>query len=40
MNVKKTKVMVCGSEGEIIQSRIDSCEICGKRVKLSTMYKM
>ena len=32
VNLEKTNVMVCGSEGEVIQSRIDPCEICGKKV--------
>ena len=30
MNLEKTKVMVCGSEDEVIQSRIGPCGICGK----------
>ena len=27
--------MVCGSEGEVIRSRIDPCGICGKRVTVN-----
>ena len=33
VNVGKTKMMVSGTEGEIVLSKIDSCEICGKRVR-------
>ena len=41
VNLEKTKVMVCGSEGKVILSRIDPCGICGKRVTVnSAMYKM
>ena len=35
VNLEKTKVMVCGSEGEEKQSRIDPCGICGKRVNVN-----
>ena len=35
LNLKKTKVMLCGSEGEVIRSRIDLCGICGKKVTLN-----
>ena len=31
-NVGKTKMMVSGTEGEIVLSKIDPCGICGKRV--------
>ena len=34
VNLEKTKVMVCGSEGEVIQSRIDPC---GTRVKVNSV---
>ena len=37
MNLEKTKVIVFGLEGEIIQSRIDSCGICGKRVTVNSV---
>ena len=32
VNVEKTKMMVSGTEGEIVLSKIDPCGICGKRV--------
>ena len=32
MNLKKTKVMVSGSKGEVLKSRPDPCAKCGKRV--------
>ena len=32
VNVGKTKMMVSGTEGEIVLSKIDPCGICGKRV--------
>ena len=32
MNVGKTKMMVSGTEGEIVVSKIDPCGICGKRI--------
>ena len=35
VNLEKTKVMVCGSEGEVIQSRIDLCRIYGKKVTVN-----
>ena len=35
INLEKMKVMVCVSEGEVICSRIDPCEICGKRVTVN-----
>ena len=31
-NIRKTKMMVSGAEGEIVRSKADPCEICGKRV--------
>ena len=37
MNLEKTKVMVCVSEGKVMQSRIDLCEICGKRVTVNSV---
>ena len=37
VNLKKTKVMVCGSEGEVMQSRIDPCGICGKMVIVNSV---
>ena len=32
VNLEKTKVMVSGSEGEVIRSKIEPCGICRKRV--------
>ena len=32
VNIKKTKMMVCGSEGEAPKSRIDPCGVFGGRV--------
>ena len=32
VNVGKTKIMVSGTEGKIVLSKIDPCGICGKRV--------
>ena len=32
VNFKKTKVMLSGLKGEAIQSKVDSCARCGKRV--------
>ena len=42
VNFEKMKVMVCRSEGEVIQSRIDPCGTGGKKgdSHLSAMYKM
>ena len=37
VNLGKTKVIVSGSEGEVIQSKIDPCGICGKRVKANSV---
>ena len=38
VNVGKTKMMVSGTEREIVFSKMDPCEICGKRV--GSMYKV
>ena len=38
VNLGKTKVMVSGAEGEINTSKIDPCDICGKRVKWQTHF--
>ena len=32
VNIRKTKVMVSGSEGELFKSKVDLCGVCGKRV--------
>ena len=31
-NIRKTKIMVSGAEGETVRSKVDPCGICGKRV--------
>ena len=31
-SLKKTKVMVSGSKGEVFKSKVDPCAKCGKRV--------
>ena len=37
-NLEKVKVMVCESEGKVIQSRIYPCEICSKRVTVLYIF--
>ena len=37
VNIEKTNMMVCGSEGEVIQSRIEPYGICGKRVTVNSV---
>ena len=32
MNLRNTKVLVSGAEGEVSVSKVDPCGICGKRV--------
>ena len=32
VNTKKTKMMVSGSEGELLKSKIDPCGVCERRV--------
>ena len=32
VNLKKTKVMMSGSKGEVLKSKVDPCAKCGKRV--------
>ena len=32
VNIRKTKIIVSGAEGEIVRSKVDPCGICGKRV--------
>ena len=32
VNTRKTKLMVCGSEGKLYKSKIDPCGVCGRRV--------
>ena len=37
VNLRKTKVVVSGAEGEVTVSRIDPCGICGKRVMANSV---
>ena len=37
LNLQKTKMMACGSEDEVKQSRIGPCGICGKRVTVNSV---
>ena len=37
MNFEEMKMIVCGSEGEVIQSRIDPWGICYKRVIVNSV---
>ena len=32
INIRKTKMMVSGAEGEIVRSKVDPCGTCGKRL--------
>ena len=37
VNLRKTKLMVSGSEGEMIKSKTDPCGMCGKRVMANSV---
>ena len=37
VNIRKTKVMVSGSEGEPFQSKINPCRVCGRRVMTNSV---
>ena len=37
VNLGKTKMMVSGTGGEILESKIDPCGMCGKRVKANSL---
>ena len=37
MNLKKTKVMVSGSKGEVLKSKVDSCAKYGKRMMANSV---
>ena len=37
VNTRKTKVMVSESEGELFKSKIDPCEVCGRRVMANSV---
>ena len=39
VNLGKTKMMVSGSEGERLNSKIDPCGICGKRVMANSLLR-
>ena len=39
MNLKKTKVMVSSSKGEVLKSKVDPCATCGKRVMANSMIR-
>ena len=39
VNLRKTKVMVNGSKGEVFQSKVDPCAKCGKRVVENLMMR-
>ena len=39
VNLKKTKVMVSGSKGEVFKSKVDSCAKCGQRVMCTKCRK-
>ena len=38
INIRKTKMMVSGAEGEVVRSRVDPCGICGKRVMSNAVW--
>ena len=38
INIRKTKMMVSGAEGEVVRSRVDPCGICGKRVMFNAVW--
>ena len=35
--LRKTKVMVSGSEGELFKSKIDPCGVCGRRLMANSV---
>ena len=37
MNLKKTKVMVSGSKGEVLKSKVDPCAKCSKRAMANSV---
>ena len=37
VNLKITKVMVSGSKGEVLNSKVDSCAKCGKKVMANSV---
>ena len=39
VNLKKTKVMMSGSKGEVLKSKVDACAKCGNRVMANSRCK-
>ena len=37
VNIKKTKMMVSGSEGELFNSKIDSPRVCGRKMMANSV---
>ena len=37
VNLGKTKMVVSGSDGEVLASKVDPCGVCGKRVKANSL---
>ena len=37
VNLKKTKVMLSGSKGEVLKCKVDPCAKCGKRVMANSV---
>ena len=37
VNIRKTKLMVSGSEGELFKSKIDPCGVCGRRIMANSV---
>ena len=37
VNLENTKVMVSGSKGEVLKSKVDPCAKCGKRVMANSV---
>ena len=37
VNIRKTKVMVRGSKGELFKCKIDPCGVCGRRVMVNSV---
>ena len=38
VNIRNTKMMVSGADGEIVRRKIDPCGICGKRVMSNVVW--
>ena len=38
INIRKTKMMVSGAEGEVVRSRVDPRGVCGKRVVSNAVW--